>query len=84
MPPFEKNRLVVGSRKSGLALWQTEHVIERLQRAWPDVVLEIRTYVTEGDDDVGRRSRRSAARGCSPRGSSRHSPPRRSTSRSTR
>ena len=52
MPPFEKNRLVVGSRKSGLAMWQTEHVIERLQRAWPDVVLEIRTYVTEGDDDV--------------------------------
>ena len=49
MPPFEKNRLVVGTRKSGLALWQTEHVIGRLQRAWPDVVLEIRTYVTEGD-----------------------------------
>jgi len=43
MAPFENNRLVVGSRKSGLALWQTEHVIERLQRAWPDVVLEIRT-----------------------------------------
>ena len=52
MPPFEKNRLVVGSRKSGLALWQTEHVIGRLQRAWPDVVLEIRTYTTEGDDNV--------------------------------
>lgn len=52
MPPFEKNRLVVGSRKCGLAMWQTEHVIGRLQRAWPDVVLEIRTYVTEGDDDL--------------------------------
>lgn len=52
MPPFEKNRLVVGSRPSALAMWQTEHVIERLQRAWPDVVLEIRTYVTEGDDDL--------------------------------
>src|SRR5688572_14834809 len=52
MPPFEKNRLVVGSRKSGLALWQTEHVIGRLQRAWPDVELEIRTYVTEGDGNV--------------------------------
>jgi hydroxymethylbilane synthase len=52
MPPFQKNRLVVGSRKSGLALWQTEHVIERLQRAWPDVVLEIRTYITEGDADL--------------------------------
>ena len=51
MAPFETHRLVVGSRKSGLAMWQTEHVIERLQRAWPDVVLEIRTYVTEGDGD---------------------------------
>ncbi|MBY0497718.1 MAG: hydroxymethylbilane synthase [Cyanobacteria bacterium] len=52
MPPFEKNRLVVGSRKSRLALWQSEHVIELLQRAWPDVVLEIRTYTTEGDANV--------------------------------
>ena len=52
MPPFKKNRLVAGSRKSGLAMWQTEHVIERLQHAWPDVVLEIRTYVTEGDGDL--------------------------------
>ncbi len=52
MPPFDKNRLVVGSRKSVLAMWQTEHVIERLQRAWPDVVLAIRTFVTEGDSDL--------------------------------
>ena len=33
MNPFPENRLVVGSRKSGLALWQTEHVIGLL----PDV-----------------------------------------------
>ncbi len=52
MPSFAKNRLVVGSRTSGLAMWQTTHVIERLQRAWPDAVLEVRTYVTEGDRDV--------------------------------
>lgn len=52
MPLLQNTRLVVGSRKSRLAMWQTEHVIERLQRAWPDVVLEIRTYTTEGDADL--------------------------------
>lgn len=52
MPVFEKNRLIVGSRKSGLAMWQTEHIVERLRRAWPGVVLEIRTYITEGDGDL--------------------------------
>lgn len=52
MPPLEQKRLVVGSRASRLALWQTEHVIERLQQAWPGVVLEIRTYVTQGDRDA--------------------------------
>lgn len=52
MPPFEQHRLVVGSRQSGLAMWQTEHVIERLRRAWPDIVLEIRTYLTEGDGNL--------------------------------
>lgn len=52
MPPFKKKRLVVGSRKSGLALWQTEHVIGLLQHAWPDVALEIRSYTTEGDDNL--------------------------------
>ena len=84
MPPFENNRLVVGSRKSGLALWQTEHVIERLQRAWPDVVLEIRPYVTEGDDNLETALPEIGGKGVFTRGSSRHSPRRRSTSRSTR
>ncbi|MGQ0732299.1 MAG: hydroxymethylbilane synthase [Acidobacteriota bacterium] len=51
MPPFQRNRLFVGSRTSRLAMWQTDHVIERLRRAWPDLVLEVRTFVTEGDGD---------------------------------
>ena len=51
MPPFQRNRLFVGSRTSRLAMWQTDHVSERLRRAWPDLVLEVRTFVTEGDGD---------------------------------
>ena len=51
MPSLPNNRLVAGSRKSELAMWQTEHVIERLRRAWPDLLLEIRTYITEGDSN---------------------------------
>ena len=51
MPSFQRNRLFVGSRTSRLAMWQTDHVIERLRGAWPDLVLEVRTFVTEGDSD---------------------------------
>jgi len=51
MPQFRSNRLLVGSRTSRLAMWQTEHVIDRMRRAWPSLVLEVRTFVTDGDSD---------------------------------
>jgi hydroxymethylbilane synthase len=52
MRPQRQNHLVVGSRKSALAMWQTHHVIDLLRRAWPDLTVEIRTYVTEGDRNL--------------------------------
>lgn len=41
--------LKLGSRKSRLALWQTERVAERLRSAVPDVTTEIITMDTIGD-----------------------------------
>ena len=43
------NLLKIGTRKSRLALWQTNHVIERLQNAWPGLICETVTFLTEGD-----------------------------------
>ena len=44
------NKVVkVGSRGSALALWQTEHVIGRLQAAHPGIGFEIVIIKTQGD-----------------------------------
>jgi hydroxymethylbilane synthase len=42
-------RLVIGTRTSPLALWQTNHILERLRTAWPGLVGEIQPIVTQGD-----------------------------------
>lgn len=52
MAASEHDRLVIGSRKSALAMWQTRHIADRLRRAWPGLSIEVRTYVTEGDRNL--------------------------------
>jgi hydroxymethylbilane synthase len=42
-------KLVIGTRGSTLALWQTEHVVERLRAATPDLDIQIKTIQTQGD-----------------------------------
>lgn len=49
-----ERRLRVGTRSSRLALWQTDHVVARLERAWPGVVVERVTMSTLGDRDTAR------------------------------
>ncbi|MEM8559107.1 MAG: hydroxymethylbilane synthase [Bacteroidota bacterium] len=41
--------LRIGTRRSALALWQAEHVAQRLREAWPDLVVELIPFVTQGD-----------------------------------
>lgn len=41
--------LNVGTRISQLARWQTDHIIARLQDAWPDLTCEVVPFVTKGD-----------------------------------
>ncbi len=39
----------IATRKSPLALWQAEHVADRLKRAFPGLVTELVTMTTKGD-----------------------------------
>jgi hydroxymethylbilane synthase len=41
--------LTIGTRTSALAMWQTQHVEDQLQSAWPDLTCELRPFVTQGD-----------------------------------
>lgn len=43
------DKLIIGTRTSPLALWQTGHVIEQLQQVWPGLLCEIRSFTTQGD-----------------------------------
>jgi len=42
-------RLVIATRKSALAMWQAEHVRDRLQELYPACTVEILGMTTEGD-----------------------------------
>ena len=42
-------KIKIGSRTSRLALWQSNHVIERLQSAWSELACQIEPFVTKGD-----------------------------------
>lgn len=44
-----KERLVIGTRKSPLALWQSEYVKASLETAFPGVVIELKHVITLGD-----------------------------------
>ena len=41
--------LRLGSRESPLALAQTRHIADALQRAWPQLTIDIKTFKTQGD-----------------------------------
>jgi hydroxymethylbilane synthase len=44
-----RNRLVIGTRKSPLALWQSEYVKAELQAAFPGISVELKHVITSGD-----------------------------------
>lgn len=41
--------IVIGSRTSRLAMWQTRHIIDQLQQAWPGIECRVVPKVTKGD-----------------------------------
>lgn len=44
------NKIIIGTRKSALALWQTHHVEALLKATYPTLSTEIITFSTRGDD----------------------------------
>lgn len=49
-----RSRILIGTRKSMLALWQTEHVKKLLENAFPGLKVETREIITRGDRLQGR------------------------------
>jgi hydroxymethylbilane synthase len=47
-------KLIFATRPSALARWQTAHVMQLLQAAWPDLACEERIITTAGDRDLDR------------------------------
>ena len=45
----EHRTLVIGTRGSQLAVWQAEHIAERLRAGWPDLGLRLERIRTTGD-----------------------------------
>lgn len=48
------NKLRIATRKSRLALWQSEHVADRLRAAHPGLVVELSPMSTRGDEVLDR------------------------------
>lgn len=46
---IETKVLVIGTRTSELALWQTNHVKQQLESHWPGLECQLETFVTKGD-----------------------------------
>ena len=44
-----RNHIRIGTRKSALALWQSEYVKSELQRLYPAVTVELVHFNTKGD-----------------------------------
>lgn len=45
----ESKTVVIGTRTSDLALWQTNHIKAQLEAAWPGLICKLETFVTKGD-----------------------------------
>lgn len=45
-----RDKIVIGTRKSVLALWQAEYVAARLREAYPDLTVELLPVSTRGDE----------------------------------
>lgn len=48
-PPITPDELIIASRESALALWQAEHVAERLRALYPAMRVRILGMTTQGD-----------------------------------
>lgn len=45
-----RNKVVIGTRKSVLAMWQAEYVADRLRKQYPELTVELLPVSTKGDE----------------------------------
>jgi len=53
-PESDRKIILLGSRRSKLAMWQSRYVQELLQKAWPEKEVEIQVITTKGDQILDR------------------------------
>ena len=46
---MDERTVIAGTRGSRLALWQTQHVLQALEHAWPRLVCRMQRFQTKGD-----------------------------------
>ena len=46
---MDERTVIAGTRGSRLALWQTHHVLQALERAWPRLACRMQRFQTKGD-----------------------------------
>ncbi len=46
---MDERTVIAGTRGSRLALWQTQHVLQALERAWPRLACQMQRFQTKGD-----------------------------------
>jgi hydroxymethylbilane synthase len=56
-------RLVIATRRSRLALWQAEHIKQRLERTHPGLAVELLPMTTRGDELLDRRLDQAGGKG---------------------
>ncbi len=49
MTPPTLTELIIGSRTSELAMWQTNHISQKLRDTWPGLDVQVEPFVTKGD-----------------------------------
>ena len=49
-----KDKLVIATRQSVLALWQAKYIRERIQKKYPHVHVELLPVTTKGDEILDR------------------------------
>jgi hydroxymethylbilane synthase len=52
MPTPSGRTIIVGTRTSALARWQTDHVVALLHAAWPELAFSTKPFVTKGDKSL--------------------------------
>ena len=67
-----KTNLIIGTRQSLLALWQSNHIADLLRRQYPECTVTLKKIITKGDRILDRSGERRVGKECRSRWSPYH------------